>query len=34
MRYWATRRKEGYMMHLCPLEKYLMLMERAMTMKI
>jgi hypothetical protein len=21
MRYWATRRKEGYMMHLCPLVK-------------
>jgi hypothetical protein len=34
MRYWATQRKEGFMMHLCALMKFLMLMKRAMTMKI
>ena len=34
MRYWATRRKEGYMMNLCALVKQVRVMKRAMMMKI
>jgi hypothetical protein len=34
MRYWATQRKEGYMMHPCALVKQMMVMKRAMTIKI
>ncbi len=34
MRYWATQRKEGYMVHPCALVKQVMVMKRAMTMKI
>jgi hypothetical protein len=34
MRYWATQRKEGYMMHLCALAKQVIVMKRAMMMKI
>jgi hypothetical protein len=34
MRYWATQRKEGFMMHPCALVKQVMVMKRAMIMKI
>ncbi len=34
MRYWATQRKEGYMMHPCALVKQVMAMKWAIMMKI